>query len=294
MSISTVKSQGVTVSAPKGTRRNKVQVMGRSNRKTLGITLYLLFVLVPIYWLLNMSFKTNEEILGSLSLWPQNFTLANYAVIFTDASWYSGYLNSIAYVSMNVVITLLVALPAAYAFSRYRFIGDKHLFFWLLTNRMAPPAVFLLPFFQLYSSVGLFDTHIAVALAHCLFNVPLAVWILEGFMSGVPREIDETAYIDGYSFPRFFVRIFLPMIRSGIGVTAFFAFMFSWVELLLARTLTSVDAKPIAAIMTRTVGATGVDWGVLAAAGVLTIIPGLLVIWFVRNHVAKGFALGRV
>ncbi|MBV1789064.1 carbohydrate ABC transporter permease [Marinobacterium sp. D7] len=265
-----------------------------SKRKTLGISLYILFVLVPIYWLLNMSFKTNEEILSSLTLWPQHFTLANYEVIFSDPSWYSGYINSMLYVSMNVVITLLVALPAAYAFSRYRFVGDKHLFFWLLTNRMAPPAVFLLPFFQLYSSVGLFDTHIAVALAHCLFNVPLAVWILEGFMSGVPREIDETAYIDGYSFPRFFVRIFLPMIRSGIGVTAFFTFMFSWVELLLARTLTSVEAKPIAAIMTRTVGAAGIDWGVLSAAGALTIIPGLLVIWFVRNHVAKGFALGRV
>ena len=81
-----------------------------------------------------------------------------------------------------------VALPAAYAFSRYRFLGDKHLFFWLLTNRMAPAAVFALPFFQLYSAVGLFDTHIAVALAHCLFNVPLAVWILEGFMSGVPKR----------------------------------------------------------------------------------------------------------
>jgi glycerol transport system permease protein len=159
---------------------------------------------------------------------------------------------------------------------------------------MAPPAVFLLPFFQLFSSVGLFDTHIAVALAHCLFSVPLAVWILEGFMSAVPREIDETAYIDGYSFPRFFIRIFLPLISSGIGVTVFFSFMFSWVELLLARTLTSVEAKPIAAIMTRTIGASGVDWGVLAAAGVLTIIPGVLVIYFVRNHVAKGFALGRV
>ena len=151
-----------------------------------------------------------------------------------------------------------------------------------------------MPFFQLYSSIGLFDTHIAVALAHCLFNVPLAVWILEGFMSGVPREYDEMAYIDGYSFPKFFVKVFLPMIRSGIGVTAFFAFMFSWVELLLARTLTSVDAQPIGAIMTRTIGASGIDWGVLAAAGSLTIIPGLLVIWFVRNHVAKGFALGRV
>ncbi|GAB6260931.1 carbohydrate ABC transporter permease [Photobacterium sp. R1] len=263
-------------------------------RKTVGLLLYILFLLLPIYWLLMMSFKTNEEILGGLSFWPQDFTFGNYAVIFTDPSWYSGYLNSLTYVSMNTVISLLVALPAAYAFSRYRFIGDKHMFFWLLTNRMSPPAVFLLPFFQLYSSVGLFDTHIAVALAHCLFNVPLAVWILEGFMSGVPKEIDETAYIDGYSFPRFFVRIFLPMIRSGIGVTAFFCFMFSWVELLLARTLTSVNAKPIVATMTRTVSASGIDWGVLAAAGVLTILPGLLVIWFVRNHVAKGFALGRV
>jgi len=255
---------------------------------------HVVFLMLPLYWLLNMSFKTNEEILGAFTLFPHEFTFDNYRVILTDASWYMGYVNSIIYVTLNTLISLTVALPAAYAFSRYTFVGDKHLFFWLLTNRMAPPAVFLLPFFQLYSSVGLFDTHIAVALAHCLFNVPLSVWILEGFMSGVPKEIDETAFLDGYGFPRFFVTIFLPMIRSGIGVTAFFCFMFSWVELLLARTLTSVNAKPIAAIMTRTVSASGMDWGVLAAAGVLTIVPGALVIWFVRNHIAKGFALGRV
>ena len=258
------------------------------------MALYLLFLLLPIYWLLNMSLKTNTEILNSFTLWPRDLTFDNYMTILTDASWYTGYLNSMAYVVMNMVISLAVALPAAYAFSRYSFMGDKHLFFWLLTNRMAPPAVFALPFFQLYSSVGLFDTHIAVALAHCLFNVPLAVWILEGFMRGVPKEIDETAYIDGYSFPAFFVKIFMPLIASGIGVAAFFCFMFSWVELLLSRTLTTVDAKPIAAIMTRTQGAAGIDWGVLAAAGVLTIVPGALVIYFVRNYIAKGFALGRV
>ncbi len=255
---------------------------------------YIFFLLLPIYWLLNMSLKTNSEILSVFSLWPQNLTFDNYRVIFTDSSWYSGYINSMIYVSINVVISVSCALPAAYAFSRYSFVGDKHLFFWLLTNRMAPPAVFALPFFQLYSSIGLFDTHIAVALAHCLFNIPLSVWILEGFMSGIPREIDETAFIDGYSWPYFFVKIFIPNIASGIGVTAFFCFMFSWVELLLARTLTAVNAKPISAIMTRTVSASGLDWGVLAAAGILTILPGALVIWFVRNHIAKGFALGRV
>jgi glycerol transport system permease protein len=277
---------------PAATQRKRV--LPRINSRAVVMGLYLLFLLLPIYWLLNMSLKTNTEILNSFTLWPSNLTFANYATILTDPAWYMGYVNSLIYVVMNTVISLTVALPAAYAFSRYSFMGDKHLFFWLLTNRMAPPAVFALPFFQLYSSVGLFDTHIAVALAHCLFNVPLAVWILEGFMRGVPKEIDETAYIDGYSFGRFFVKIFMPLIASGIGVAAFFCFMFSWVELLLSRTLTTVDAKPIAAIMTRTQGASGIDWGVLAAAGVLTIVPGALVIYFVRNYIAKGFALGRV
>ena len=266
----------------------------RVNGSAVVMVLYILFLLLPIYWLVNMSFKTNQEITSTFTLFPHDFTFANYQVILTDPSWYMGYVNSLIYVVMNTFISLAVALPAAYAFSRYTFMGDKHLFFWLLTNRMAPPAVFALPFFQLYSSVGLFDTHIAVALAHCLFNVPLAVWILEGFMRGVPKEIDETAYIDGYSFPRFCVKIFMPLIASGIGVAAFFCFMFSWVELLLSRTLTAVNAKPIAAIMTRTVSASGMDWGVLAAAGVLTIIPGALVIYFVCNYIAKGFALGRV
>jgi glycerol transport system permease protein len=288
MAEATVASlPNVSTAAPP---RSRVRVNGSA----VIMTLYLVFLMLPIYWLVNMSLKTNAEILGTFSLWPQNPTLQNYVTILTDPSWYMGYVNSMIYVVMNTVISVTVALPAAYAFSRYRFMGDKHLFFWLLTNRMAPPAVFALPFFQLYSSVGLFDTHIAVALAHVLFNVPLAVWILEGFMRGVPKEIDETAYIDGYSFPRFFVKIFMPLIASGIGVAAFFCFMFSWVELLLSRTLTSVDAKPIAATMTRTVSASGLDWGVLAAAGVLTIIPGALVIWFVRNYIAKGFALGRV
>ncbi|MCW5698481.1 MAG: carbohydrate ABC transporter permease [Rhodospirillales bacterium] len=263
-------------------------------KSTVGFIIYLLLLMLPVYWMFNMSLRTNADILGTFSLYPAHPTLTNYVAIFTDPAWYSGYVNSIIYVSMNTVISLFVALPAAYAFSRYTFLGDKHMFFWLLTNRMAPPAVFLLPFFQLYSTFGLIDTHIAVAISHCLFNVPLAVWILEGFMSGVPREIDETAYIDGYSFPRFFLTVFLPLIRTGIGVTAFFCFMFSWVELLLARTLTTTEAKPIAATMTRTVSATGLDWGLLAAAGILTIVPGALVIYFVRNYMAKGFALGRV
>ena len=291
-------SGAAVIDTPKGAATaagvNRAAARPWINGSAVVMTLYLVFLMLPIYWLVNMSLKTNTEITTTLTLWPREITFDNYVKIFTDPSWYGGYINSLTYVLINTVLSISLALPAAYAFSRYRFLGDKHLFFWLLSNRMAPPAVFALPFFNLYSAIGLFDTPWAVALAHCLFNVPLAVWILEGFMSGVPREIDETAAIDGYSFPRFFVRIFMPLIASGIGVAAFFCFMFSWVELLLARTLTTVNAKPIAATMTRTVSAAGMDWGLLAAAGVLTIVPGALVIWFVRNYIAKGFALGRV
>jgi glycerol transport system permease protein len=287
-------SAGMISTATSATAMPRARSGFRINGGAVTLALYLLFLMLPIYWLVVMSLKTNAEITSGMTLWPQQITFANYRTIFTDASWYMGYVNSLTYVAINTVLSICLALPAAYAFSRYRFLGDKHLFFWLLSNRMAPPAIFALPFFNLYSAIGLFDTPWAVALAHCLFNVPLAVWILEGFMSGVPREIDETAYLDGYSFPHFFAKIFMPIIANGIGVTAFFCFMFSWVELLLARTLTTVNAKPIAATMTRTVSAAGMDWGLLAAAGVLTLVPGVLVIWFVRNYIAKGFALGRV
>jgi len=112
----------------------------RLKKRTFFLILYLVFAILPVYWMVNMSFKTNEEILNVFSFWPRNFTWDNYKVIFTDVSWYSGYINSMIYVAINTVISLLVALPAAYAFSRYQFIGDKHVFFWLLTNRMTPPA----------------------------------------------------------------------------------------------------------------------------------------------------------
>lgn len=255
---------------------------------------YCLYLLLPLYWLLTMALRSNRAILGEFEWLPSALTLKNFQEIFTNPIWYEGFLNSLAYVSLNSLISILVAVPAAYVFSRYRFLGDRQFFFWLLTNRMAPPAVFLLPFFQLYSAIGLFDTPLAVALAHCLFTVPLAIWILEGFMAAVPRAVDEMAQVDGHSFGFFFFRIFLPLNRAAIGVTLFFCFMFSWVELLLARTLTASAAKPIAVVMTRTVSASGLDWGVLAAAGVLTALPGIVVVFFVRKHLVRGFAMGRV
>ena len=114
------------------------RVMHSIPGRRIILSLFLIFLMLPIYWLVNMSFKTNSEIVTTMTLWPHQPTLANYKRIFTDESWYSGYINSLKYVVINTVISISFALPAAYAFSRYRFLGDKHLFFWLLSNRMAP------------------------------------------------------------------------------------------------------------------------------------------------------------
>ena len=258
------------------------------------LAIYCVYLALPLYWLLAISVQQNADITGAFSIFPQDPSLKNFMELWMNPVWSRSFVNSLTYVVVNTLLSISLALPAAYAFSRYQFLGDRKLFFWLLTNRMAPPAVFLLPFFQLYSAFGLFDTPLAVGLAHCLFTVPMAVWILEGFMSSIPKELDEMAKIDGHSFGFFFLRIFIPANWAGIGVTIFFCFMFSWVELLIARTLTGVEAKPIVVTMTRTISASGIDWGVLAAAGVVTILPGLVLVWFVRKRLIQGFALGRV
>ena len=262
--------------------------------KNVVLTLYFILMFIPIYWMINLSFKHTEEILTTMSLLPQEFTFDNYIHIFQDPVWRSSLMNSIIYVTMNVVMVIIAAVPAAYAFSRWKFRGDSHLFFWLLTNRMAPGAIFMVPMFQLYSNMGLFDTHFAVALSHCLFNLPLAIWILEGFFSGIPKELDETAFVDGHSFGAFFVKIFLPLVKPGIGVAAFFCFLYSWTEVMFTKTLTAINAKPMVVQLFRSMGAEGWDWGVLTAAGVITMIPGIVMVYFIRNHIAKGFAMGRV
>lgn len=263
-------------------------------RMSMAPLVYVVLLMTPVYWLVAMSFKTNAEIGRGLTYYPHSVSLENYALILTDPDWYMGYVNAIIYVVINVVISVSVALPAAYAFSRHDFFGHRALFFGLLMFRMMAPAILLAPFVQIFSDLGLIDTHIAVAIAHCFFNVPLAIWILEGFISAIPREMDESARIDGHGVVSFMRRILIPQIAPGIAVAAFFCFMFSWIEYMLANALTTVDAKPIAGIMTRAAGVMTGDIALLSAASVMGLLPGLLLIIFVRKHLATGFSMGRV
>ena len=180
-------------------------------RRRVVPLLYAVFVLVPIYWLIIISFMTQEEATAGLSFFPKEPTLNNYLYILTDRGWALGFVNAGIYTILNVILSLTVAVPAAYAFSRYSFLGDKHLFFWFLASRMTPSAVLFLPLLQLYSEIGLMDRVVGVALAHCLFTVPVAVWILEGFFRQIPVELDETSRVDGRGRVAFALKVLLPV-----------------------------------------------------------------------------------
>jgi glycerol transport system permease protein len=255
---------------------------------------YVGFLLVPIYWLAAMAFRPEIEITKQLVLWSNQPTLENFQTIFTTRDWWMGYVHAIIYVVMNVLISVSVAIPAAYGFSRGDFRFKKPLFFSFLLFRLVAPVILVVPFTEIFYDLGLFDTHIAVALAHCYFNLPIAVWILEGAISAMPREIDESAAVDGHSMYHFFTHILIPTIAPSIAVAAFFCFIFSWVEYVLAGALTAANAKPINGILSRVADVAEGDYGMLAAVSILGFVPGIIFMLMVRRHLVQGFSLGRV
>ncbi|MEH6833108.1 MULTISPECIES: carbohydrate ABC transporter permease [Falsihalocynthiibacter] len=258
--------------------------------KATALLAFMVFTCLPLVQLTLLSFTATLAIpnmdVGSL-------TLSNYRGIWTDPNLRSAFLNSIAYVLINICITIPVAIPAAYAFSRISFLGDKHLFLAFIAFRITPPVVLTLPIFQLFSALGIVNSTFGIALAHCLFNVPISIWILQGFISAVPKEMDETAFIDGYSRPMFIWKFLLPQIASGVAVTAFFCFMFSWVEVVFARILTTTNGKPISMAINALFGFQ-TDIGLVMAVTLASMLPGVVLLFSMRNHLSRGFKIGRV
>ena len=255
---------------------------------TVIILLFLLlggFILLPFIQMLVLSFTSTLPREGIVQ---GGFSLVNFRNIMASELLSGSIINSIIYVTLNVLVTILVALPAAYGISRFSFTGDRHVFLMLIAFRITPPVVLTLPVFILFAKVGLVNSPVGIALVHCVFNIPIAIWILESFISAVPKELDETAFLDGYSLPRFMIRQLLPLIAPGVGVTAFFCFMFSWVEVVFARILTVTGGKPITMAINSLYGFR-TDIGLVMAMTLVSLVPGLAVIYFVRNHIAKGF-----
>ncbi|MEQ6250025.1 carbohydrate ABC transporter permease [Sulfitobacter sp. HNIBRBA3233] len=255
--------------------------------RVLALVAVAAFVLAPLAQAVLLSFVAT---LPHDGVAQGSFSMINYRHIFDDPRLVASLGNSIIYVSVNVALTLAVSLPAAYALSRYRFLGDRHLLLLLLSFRIMPPVVLSLPVFLLFAQINLLNTPLAIALVHCLFNIPVAIWILESFITAVPRDFDENAFLDGYSVPGFFVRHLVPMIAPGIGVAAFFCFIFSWVEVVFARILTSTGGKPVTMAIEGLFGFR-TDVGLVMAMTVFSLLPGLVLIVFVRRHIARGFRI---
>ena len=258
--------------------------------KTASLVIFVLFISLPLIQMTMISFVATlpnpDTDVGKL-------TLRNYSAIWTDPSLRAAFGNSLAYVMINICITVPVALPAAYAFARISFVGDKHLFLAFIALRITPPVVLTLPIFQLFSELGVVNSVFGIALAHCLFNLPISIWILQGFIAAIPKEMDETAFLDGYSRHQVIWKFLLPLIMPGVAVAAFFCFMFSWVEVVFARILTSTNGKPISMAINALFGFQ-TDIGLVMAFTIASMIPGVILLFAMRHHLSRGFKISKV
>lgn len=255
--------------------------------RMIGVVVLAAFILLPLAQAVMLSFTAT---LPKDGIAEGAVGLMNYADVLASPELRSAIVNSVVYVLLNVVLCIMVALPAAYALARHRFVGDRHFLLAILIFRVTPPVVLSLPIFILFAELGLVNSPVGIALVHCLFNLPVAIWILESFIRAVPRAFDETAFLDGHSALSFFLRHLIPVIAPGIGVAAFFCFIFSWVEVVFARILTVTAGKPITMAINAMFGFQ-TDMGMVMAMTCLSLLPGVAMIWFVRNHIARGFTL---
>jgi glycerol transport system permease protein len=255
--------------------------------RLVGILALVAFILLPFGQAILLSFTAT---LPRDGVAEGTIGLMNYASVLASPELRAAMVNSAVYVMLNVALCITIGLPAAYALARYRFVGDRHFLLFLLVFRLTPPVVLSLPIFILFARLNLVNSPVGIALVHCLFNLPVAIWILESFIRAVPRELDETAFLDGHSGPSFFLRHLIPAIAPGIGVAAFFCFIFSWVEVVFARILTVTAGKPITMAINAMFGFQ-TDIGKVMAMTCLSLVPGVLLIWFVRHHIARGFTL---
>jgi glycerol transport system permease protein len=255
--------------------------------RLLALVALTAFILLPLVQALILSVTAT---LPTDTLAEGTLGLMNYRNVLAAPELRAAMVNSLIYVSLNVALCIAVGLPAAYALARYRFVGDRHFLLAILVFRVTPPVVLSLPIFILFSQFGLVNSPIGIALVHCLFNLPVAIWILESFIRAVPRAFDEMAFLDGHSGLSFFVRHLIPQITPGIGVAAFFCFIFSWVEVVFARILTVTGGKPITMAI-QAMFSFQTDIGMVMAMTCLSLVPGVALIWFVRNHLARGFTL---
>lgn len=270
---------------------------GRTIWSKIGRVLFLLavltFVIMPIAWLALGSLKTRES---ALALPPQIFfqpDFSAYAKIMSQG-FLGSFQNSLTIALTNVVLTLVLGTPAAYALTRMRGKVQENLSFWLLSIRMAPLFAVILPLYVLFKSIGLLDTPIAVALAHLTLTLPMAIWMLVTYFRTIPEDLDQAAILDGASPLQILWIVIIPIARPMLASVAIIVFIFSWNEFLLAFILTSRNAQTVPVAVASLAGTMSFDWPLIAAVSVFSMIPALLFVGFAQRHIVAGLGSGAV
>ena len=260
----------------------------------IAITIGFVF---PIYWMIVTSIKPNEAILRLPPQFiPDGATLANYQGILNDGNFVVFYKNNVIVSGITTVLTLFLAVLAAYAFSRYRFKGSRFLMMLFLSTQMFPAMTLLIALYNMYYKMGLLNTYTALVLACSTNALPMSVWILKGFFDTIPKSLEEAAYIDGCSKGRTLVQVILPLVKPGILAVGLYSFLISWEDFLWGLTLVNKsEMRTLAAGIAMTyLGEYNYDWGRVMAAAVSAAIPILIIFFFLQKYMIAWLTAGAV
>ena len=266
--------------------------------KVLAGAVLLVVALFPIYWLVAMSIRETGEMQGQIPLLPQSLTFEHFANLFLNEGFGQATLNSLQTTLSSLVLSLIVGVCAAYVIARRRFQFKlkKPLTYWILLVRVLPPVAFTIPLYTMFSKIGLLNTKIPVTLACVLINVPLIIWFLISFFQDLPEEVEESAKVDGATEWQLFRKIVLPLVAPGIAAVAMLSFMYAWNEYTYTVIFTRTAANntvPLALALLNTEDSL-TNFGLVAAGGVISVIPITLFVIFAQNYLISGLSSGAV
>ncbi|MFC6613933.1 carbohydrate ABC transporter permease [Halopenitus salinus] len=258
----------------------------------LVLALAVITVIVPIFWEVLTSLKTNEAVYN-LNYIPREPTLSSYYQVLIGESYWRAVVNSLIISSTTTVVVITLAVPAGYAFSRYRFRGDNILFIGVLFSRLFPPIGLIVPYYQIMAWLGLLNSLPGIIIAQIYLWLPLMIYIMRNFFMSIPQDLDESARVDGCTQLQAFRKIALPLALPGVAACSILTFLYSWREFLFSLIITTdLSSMPISVAVYQFVGDVSVQWASLAAASVIAIIPTILVVIFFQRYIVSGLTAG--
>ena len=262
----------------------------------LVIFISLIFFILPMLWIVYTSFRTQASIFTGDVISPLNeYTLDNYATILSVTDFLTFFLNSFKIASAVTLVSLFCSIIAAYGLSRFDIRGKNTLIMGVFSTQMFPQVLLIIPMYLIIFSLSLLDTVIGVVLGQLILVLPFQVWMLKGYFDGIPTDLDEAARIDGCGIAQRLVYIVLPVAAPGIMVAAFFSFVVSWGDYLIVSIITqSQRTATLTLIIQRLSSALLIRWGQVAAATVLTIVPTIILFYFVQTRLVTGLTAGAV